>query len=822
VSKIFLHSIELAGFRAYLKPQIIEIKSRNLAIFAPNGRGKSSLADAVEFYLTPLTTLPRFGEKAVGNQAGYLALAHNAAEKAGITPSVTLTFRAPGEAFGEARLPDGKSPRTEAGNRVAAYQRVDPVIRGHALRSFVESTSPDDRYTLVSDWLSLSPLTDAQKAIKALRSQVRTDVKDEAQKSEAERRISRITGATVKAWDLGALRSWLRSTYLNAFRLGDIEFEFVPDDSVLAKLRALVHEAEASIGLTALKQRLSAIQKIAADPDAEKGIAAGALVAFDDAALTVKSAAEIERAERASAADSVFNDVWKAAESLLSSASEAHETCPICTSTWSGSPLKSRSGARAHVMAKLNSLRAFEAARNNHAAAVQTLTSRTDELRQSLIECAALFRELDPILASVCEAIVSGMKVWQVGTAKPDTTELVRLLGQASSGLQVRIASAQSEQNDRALTKALAAFEDLVDIFRDLEIDRSQREQLSVIVDELDRQATFIGSEIRMHITELLNELRTGTNDIYRAIQGESAALVKLELPKESDKLQNRLNLVVDFAENRKSVAPSGYLSDSQLHSRALALRLAAIRRFNPDMPLLVLDDVSTSYDADYRRHLVTALKHWLGDCQLVVLTHDQRFFAYLREMLPAGEWDFKQILSLDPAYGPKMTGHMIKDAEIEQAWADGKSAANLMRQIEDETLLRWAQDFEVDIRIRKTARPFDYGRAELAEAIGRHFKELGLKPPSVPGVFNSFLGSLRDGTVENFGSHFQDGPYGDGSDGDERARWAEFKSFRSAMCCPECGGFRFMRPHPLRKGICAKPGCQAPFAFATDVAGRG
>jgi hypothetical protein len=278
----------------------------------------------------------------------------------------------------------------------------------------------------------------------------------------------------------------------------------------------------------------------------------------------------------------------------------------------------------------------------------------------------------------------------------------------------------------------------------------------------------------------------------------------------------------VDFAENRKGVAPSGYLSDSQLHSVALALRLAAVRRFNPGMPLLVLDDVSTSYDADYRRRLVTALKTWMGDCQLIVLTHDQRLFAYLREMLPGGDWDFKQIWALDPDHGPKLSGHMIKDAEIEQAWAEGKSAANLMRQVEDETLLRWAQDFEVDIRIRKTSKPFDYGRAELANAIARHFKEVGLTPPKVPGVSNAFLDSLRDGNVENFGSHFQDGPYGDGSAGDEKVRWAEFKIFRSAICCPGCEGLRFQRPHPLRKAICAKPKCQTPFAFAANTVGRG
>ena len=145
MTKTSLHSIELAGFRAYLARQTIELQSRNLAIFAPNGLGKSSLADAIEFYLAPTTTLPRFGDKAVGNQAGYTAMAHSAAEAAGIKPSVIMNFRVGPEAYGSARHPDGKMPRTETGDRAAAHLRVHAVVRGHELRGFVEDTSLDQR-----------------------------------------------------------------------------------------------------------------------------------------------------------------------------------------------------------------------------------------------------------------------------------------------------------------------------------------------------------------------------------------------------------------------------------------------------------------------------------------------------------------------------------------------------------------------------------------------------------------------------------------------------------------------------------------------------
>ena len=815
MTKISLHGIELAGFRAYLAQQTIELQSKNLAIFAPNGRGKSSLADAIEFYLAPTTTLPRFGDKAVGNQAGYTAMAHSAAEGAGIKPSVVMNFRAGREAFGSARHPDGKMPRTEAGNRVAAQLRVHAVVRGHELRGFVEDTSPDQRYTQVSEWLSLSALTEAQKAIKSLRDQVATDIKDTGNKVSIERRLARVTGDSVRSWNSVALQTWVRTTHLKELGLEELKFEFEPESSLTATLWALVRDDEAKVGLTSLKQRLAAIQKITAQPDDVSNTSTGSLAKFEAANALVASAAAHERVERANAAESTFHDVWSATEQLLCSDDVAQDACPICNSAWADTPGGSRSITHAFVKASLESLKSYDEARRAHLAAKHSLASCSSELERTLAECSMIFRTVDDRVTQACDAANARIAKWLMGDVLPDMTELTATFGATTSVLAVQIQAAQQKQNDQAPAKALSTFEQLVEIYKELEVDRLQRKQLSHIGVELEKQAAFVGGQIRAHITELLDELRHGTNDIYKAIQGVSAANVRLELPKETDKLQNRLGILVDFAENRRGVAPSGYLSDSQLHSVALALRLAAVRRFNPGFPLLVLDDISTSYDADYRRHLVAALKTHMGDCQLIILTHDERFYTYLREMLPQAEWGFKQINSLDPGHGPRLASHLVKDEEVDKAWTNNKSAANLIRQIEEETLLQWAQDFEVDIRIRKSNRPFDYGRAELASAIARYFKDVGIKPPRVEGVFNPFLDSIVAGNVENFGSHFQDGPWGDVSLGDEKARWKEFKAFRSALCCPQCQGTRFRRPHPHRFAVCARRSCEAQFRFA-------
>jgi hypothetical protein len=110
--------------------------------------------------------------------------------------------------------------------------------------------------------------------------------------------------------------------------------------------------------------------------------------------------------------------------------------------------------------------------------------------------------------------------------------------------------------------------------------------------------------------------------------------------------------------------------------------------------------------------------------------------------------------------------------------------------------------------------KAYSYERSELASALASFLKETKLNPQPVAGVNNRFLTSLQKGEIENFGSHFQDGLYGDGSIGDERARWEEFKAFRAQFSCQKCKRTKFQRPITLKKPICAHPGCEAQFDF--------
>lgn len=154
------HSLTLEGFRAYLQSKTFDFsKKPSLAIFAPNGLGKSSVIDALEFHFSEHGTLDRFGQRTLNNQARPSALIHNGAQAAGIAPVVKFTTIT-GKVTAE-------GSRTAAGNprpihAAAAAMKsgfvVAPIIRGYTLRTFVEEHKAETRYSDVVSWLQLSPL----------------------------------------------------------------------------------------------------------------------------------------------------------------------------------------------------------------------------------------------------------------------------------------------------------------------------------------------------------------------------------------------------------------------------------------------------------------------------------------------------------------------------------------------------------------------------------------------------------------------------------------------------------------------------------------
>jgi hypothetical protein len=211
----FLQGLTLAGFRAFLQPKSFDFaKKRSLAVFAPNGNGKSSIVDGIEFMFSPEGTLERLGQRAIHNLAGPIALVHNRADDAKIDPGVSVSFVQGMTTTSGARAATGKRQMPPAAAAVGAVFVVSPIVRGYDLRSFVEHQGPEERYENVARWLQLGPLVDVQKTLRMLRSQIKTASEDEAALHRLDASLSRETAKAVAAWNDAAVLGHINTAVL--------------------------------------------------------------------------------------------------------------------------------------------------------------------------------------------------------------------------------------------------------------------------------------------------------------------------------------------------------------------------------------------------------------------------------------------------------------------------------------------------------------------------------------------------------------------------------------------------------------------------------
>jgi len=798
---------------------VFTAKSPHLAVFAPNGHGKSSLVDAIEFLLSPTTTLPQFGSKETSNLAGPRALEHVLAEQKGVDPSVCAEIT-DGAKVHAIRRSVADTAVPDLVTKILTAANVGLVIRGHELRRFVESESEEERYAQVAGWLHLTPLVQAQQTLRALRADLKKAAYSEAQFDAINSLVNGTTKGGIEKWDVAKAVIFVNDKAIcpldPAVAIKGLDES---DESYKIIVGRSTQEAE-KLGLAGLKQVDRAARLVWSESANDDGTTefTGALAEFETAVETLGTALEKMKEEEGLAADAALKDIWEAAQRLYAQDAIRPDACPVCQTTIEDSPSASADGVHSHVSIKLDGISSYASARKCYDDALgaslrsqETLTIRLTSLAQfDDTQYADLTLAVASYLADIAH---------YSSDTHPDSTSVKENIVATVVGLADEIETIEKLQGEHTWAGAKSLIDQMRVIAAQFESEWLRVTELRALHASLETASIFISARIRDTVQSLLDQLLVPMNAIYQKIQGVDAVRLRLDLPAEEAKVQQRLLLRIDFADNREGVPPSGYLSDSQIHSVALAFRFAAATQFNRQTPFLVLDDVVTSYDADHRRSIAMYLGELSEDLQLIVTTHDDRFFAFMRDVLKTSSWNFRQITAISRDSGPSIEGVQIPDETIAEFHRLNKSAANQMRQAEEEWLIKLARAFNVRVVMRPTSRPFAYERSELADGIGGVLNAAGLSIPVVPGVQNSFLQSLATGAVENFGSHFQAGTWGFGSIGDERTRWSEFTYFRDQFRCPQCNKTRLLRPTSKTKPYCADKKCEAVFAFPEATA---
>ena len=281
------------------------------------------------------------------------------------------------------------------------------------------------------------------------------------------------------------------------------------------------------------------------------------------------------------ASSTIFLQVWSAAQTLLAKDVEI-VNCPICDTEFPSSPHGSRDEVHINLGKKLSELDDYREAEKKLKNSAEEVNNRIEKLKRDL-DLATASLEGNIYTCPELIAYADLLNAWKFEDDAPKNEKIRDELSKLNALIGNDIVKIEQSQGEHTYSKAFDTVRALITVKTELERIKRVKGELSRLGNRLDKQSMTISEGVAIHIRNLIANLQERVSSLYSEIQGEHERLpeIRLVLSDQSQINQRQAQLRIDFAENRKEVAPSGYLSDSQVHTLALSYRLAAMLMFN-------------------------------------------------------------------------------------------------------------------------------------------------------------------------------------------------------------------------------------------------
>ena len=793
---ILIERIDLRGFRGFLKQQSIVVRKspqNSLAILANNANGKSSLVDALEYYFKEgKATLARLGIKTTDKQAGRKYVNHVAADED--TMMVRIKFWQGDDWFDDSRTGDHMSDTIK---QIVPLIKVPFIIRDYELREFVQ----ENQYNKLVEWFNLQPLSAIQENLRALKGKISDLKKNKRGKEVLLDQLKMLTSHEFQTGDELEVLQWLNENMLAKLD-NPVEFKkLAKDDPAYQTLAKRIEIERNSTTADRMNDILVAIQDLfmpSYDPQVES---TGLIYAFEKAILDFENATASTDDAKCKITDYVFKEIWAKSQELLLAKPDL-DKCPVCETPFASSSLRSRDAVLSNLHVNLDRLDEYTKAEENKAATETILNAVAGDLKSKLSE---LFSQIGSRYQYA--ALIdynNALQSWQVGNSTPYSIDAISALTQ----LHLEVTNDIKTQNKRAYSDALTTIKQLLDITAAWNKLSRIESNLESISKDLDKQSGIINRAIVKHIDGLIDKLESLMQTINQEIQGPDAIIhvPKIKLAKEVKQNQRTARVFTNFMNRGEDVPPDGILSESQNRTLALAIRLAAISMFNTEFKIIVLDDVTMSYDEEKRQHIATLLHERFSEFQIIVTTHDNFFFEELRDRFQ-NKWRFLEFVQFKDDYGPIIKGKKTLVEIIDEKIANDEPInGHEMRMAYEEWLNHVCSGFATLLPYRPRKRPEPH---HLIESLGKFLSDNHLKPPPVSGYTGNYLEVMKRAKFLNITSHYN--PHLNITSNELKTVWREFSEFKNRFRCGSCDSECLVKEQGKRPS-CA--GCGEEFAF--------
>lgn len=666
-----LRSLEVRNIRGVRALSLVLPAQGNLVLLGPNGAGKSSVVDALDFLLTGSV------QRLTGEGAGELSLAEHGRnllaapneswvqatfavqESSGIREvKVTRNVSEPGKLAWEGK----PSPKLEAVFARFAASKHHLLARRSIVRYIL--AAPKSRLEQISALMQLDEIEELRLEFQGAAKRGREDLKAQKAKVSLYERnlLSCVAPAARDPEDLLARTNACRAA-LGAGPIAELLPALIRDDVKAPGVHVAhpLQSAHVKGLLASLQARL-----------------------FEQAALAARVRTSVEEV-RALRADREAIVAHKAREIVSLGLDQAtDEVCPLCLTPWDLEELKALLRSR---------LAASEEASERVRSLIESQSALATELEMLCSDIDSLATVLGPIddprasaLRSYSRDLRSASAVVlpdPLSTDAPSSKELdafgIALLavGAAVKSLVVEAAG-------------LPPLEGVVQAWTDL--------------DAIERGVAVLeAARAELPATERLADALTAAEKSFAAARDEVLSSAYAQISGRLEKLYIAIHEKGDGAEDRFSavLAPEraglrfevdfygkGRYPPSALHSEGhqdtlgICLFLALAEHVaGGSLPLILLDDVLMSVDAEHRRAVAELLKNELPSTQLIITTHDRVWARQLRSVGVGKPVELRTTSLEDGARSSTESTDPIASARARLAEGNVAAAAHALRR---------------------------------------------------------------------------------------------------------------------------------------------
>jgi hypothetical protein len=644
----------------------LPIKEKGLILCGPNGVGKSSILDAIEFGLTGRSSLFSENRQGVSWETASPHVLHG-------EPKICLFIK---DGQDTLEINDGPLPGAISGQAKAWLETAKKssfVLRRHMLLKFI-TEKPADRYGLLEPFFNMESFVPIEDALQALVA------------SHTAKKLQ--TQAKVDNFDV-QLR-----TLFN-----------VPLTTLLVEVTLTAHlnATLAKLGLgpcsdaASLAERMQQVNALLGDKD--KGNRLASLGSLKTRILQLGSAAtlrplldnlfaELTHLEKdlARKTDQVSAEFLETGAGIIEGGNLGE--CPLCEK-----PIADRPALLERIKLRIAADATITAAKKRVRDAQEPLAKDASELHGAMVQFAkdrkttlgtAVPAAYDETLA-VLAALLKELRTKDLTTAQflSFPTLLTSAITDHSAELQVVDALIMTEgggEKRKLLTDASSMTAAILTILPKRNEALTARDAETKKIATIERLHAHAVTARKETVKVVLEDVSKVANEFYERIHpGEGIATSKLSIRAMA---QKSVDMEATF--HGKDAPPLRYLSESHLDTLGICYFLA-LRKYEtsrtPKFRLLVLDDVMHSIDADHRNRVAQLLKEQFKDFQLLITTHDPHFYDMLRLHLGSGGYEYCRVVNWSVTTGPVLIDPLtdldrITNGAVRQAMAHDNLAA--------------------------------------------------------------------------------------------------------------------------------------------------